>query len=223
MNAALRAMRSSRSLLYQGRNSSARLASSGGRASSNGRPARTRRRAVGRASTTGASSPSLRSDRSAAASSRRASEFRRASASAARSRDARRSRGVGARTAPHASHAVFAFAFSKVHDGQNQVANGTDASSSSEESSRSLSPSTLCAVRGGGGRQDGAAAVVAARPRPNPRSSNEMDAISTRFGSQHGRLSFGRGKEVRPLCGSWAISNSAHAVVVVEYSHASPR
>mmetsp|Transcript_21941 Transcript_21941/g.65569 ORF Transcript_21941/g.65569 Transcript_21941/m.65569 type:complete len:207 (-) Transcript_21941:1138-1758(-) len=46
-----------------------------------------------------------------------------------------------------------------------------------------------------------------------------MDAISTRFGSQHGRLSFGRGKEVRPLCGSWAISNSAHAVVVVEYSH----
>ena len=207
MNAALRALRSSSSLLNQGRNPSARLASSGGRANSNGRRpgARTRRRDVGLASTTVTSSPSLRSDRSAAASSRRASEFRRASAWAARSRDIRRSLGVGARTAPHASQAVFVVAFSRVHDGQNQVANGTDASSSSsEESSLSLSPKTRCAVRGGGGCQDGAAAVAAARPRPNPRSWNEMDDIAAHIGSQQqaALLAEARGRTLCGLVGS---------------------
>ena len=50
--------------------------------------------------------------------------------------------------------------------------------SSSEESSLSLSPKTLCAVRGGGGRHSGAAAGAAARLWLKPRSSKEMDAIS---------------------------------------------
>ena len=54
-----------------------------------------------------------------------------------------------------------------------------DASSSSSDELSSRSPRIRCAVRAGGGRQPGAGAGAAASWSVKPRSSNEMDAIST--------------------------------------------